>query len=131
MIYYLIQLIQDQAQGTAWAESVSWLRVFRYITIRAACAAVTALGLSWWLGPHLIAWLRNIKLKQEYRDKAEEGGVARGAMRTEGGGRRSGRERWRAKALCFPSSLASCVLQSCVFIRPLSSAQRLLRWIPM
>ena len=41
----------------------------------ASCAAVTARLLSWWLGPRLIAWLRGIRLRQEYRDKAEEGGV--------------------------------------------------------
>ena len=82
MILYLSQLIQDWAAGTAWADGLSWLRVFRYITVRSAGAAVTALVLSWWLGPMLIAWLRNIRLRQEYKDKAEEGGVAHQAQKS-------------------------------------------------
>jgi phospho-N-acetylmuramoyl-pentapeptide-transferase len=75
MIYYLSQYLQDAAAGGPWADTLSGLRVFRYITVRAAGAAVTALLLSWWLGPRLIAWLRGIRLRQEYRDKAEESGV--------------------------------------------------------
>ncbi|HEY6168101.1 MAG TPA: phospho-N-acetylmuramoyl-pentapeptide-transferase [Verrucomicrobiae bacterium] len=82
MVLYLSQYIQDWAAGTAWADWLSWLRVFRYISVRSAGAAVTALALSWWLGPPLIAWLRNIRLRQEYRDKAEEGGVAHQAQKS-------------------------------------------------
>jgi len=50
------------------------LRVFRYITFRSAGAALTALLLSWWLGPRVIEWLKELKFGQNYRDKAEEGG---------------------------------------------------------
>jgi phospho-N-acetylmuramoyl-pentapeptide-transferase len=75
MIYYLSQHLQDVAAGGPWADTLSGLRVFRYITVRAAGAAVTALLLSWWLGPRLIAWLRGIRLRQEYRDRAEQSGV--------------------------------------------------------
>ena len=35
---------------------------------------VTALVLSWWLGPKVIAWLRRLKFGQQYVDKAEEAG---------------------------------------------------------
>jgi UDP-N-acetylmuramyl pentapeptide phosphotransferase/UDP-N-acetylglucosamine-1-phosphate transferase len=35
---------------------------------------VTALVLSWWLGPRVIAWLKQLKFGQEYADKAEAGG---------------------------------------------------------
>jgi phospho-N-acetylmuramoyl-pentapeptide-transferase len=76
MLYYLSQYLQDAAAGTEWAARVNWLRVFRYITVRSAGAAITALLLSLWLGPLLINWLRSIKLRQEYKDKAEQGGVA-------------------------------------------------------
>ena len=82
MILYLSQYLQDMVAGTAWADSLSWLRVFRYISVRSAGAAVTALLLSWWLGPHLIAWLRNIRLRQEYKDKAEQSGVAHQARKS-------------------------------------------------
>lgn len=71
MLYYLSQFIVERSAGTAWAEYVSALRLFRYITFRSAGAAVTALILSWWLGPHVIAWLKQLKFGQEYKDKAE------------------------------------------------------------
>jgi len=75
MLYYLSQLILDEAAGTEWQERVSALRLFRYITFRSAGAAVTALVLSWYLGPRIIAWLRELKFGQEYKDKAEEAGT--------------------------------------------------------
>jgi len=64
----------DWAQGTAWESQVSFLRLFRYITVRAAGAAITALLLSLWLGPKIIHWLKQLKFGQDYADKAEEGG---------------------------------------------------------
>lgn len=74
MIYYLSQALNNWAEGTEWAEPLSFLRLFRYITVRSAGAAVTALALSWWLGPQLIAWLKRIKFGQEYVDLATEAG---------------------------------------------------------
>jgi len=73
MLYYLSQFLQQQAAGTPWADYLSPLRVFRYITFRSAGAAVTAL-LSLWLGPKVIVWLTQLKFGQQYTDKAEEGG---------------------------------------------------------
>ena len=75
MFYYLSQFLLDQYAGTEWAEYLGPLRVFRYITFRCAAAAVTALLMSWWLGPKIIRWLTRLKLGQEYKDKAEEAGV--------------------------------------------------------
>ena len=75
MLFYLSQWIQEQAAGTAWADSLSALRVFRYITVRTAGAAISALLLSLWLGPLVIAWLREMKFGQEYLDKAQEAGT--------------------------------------------------------
>lgn len=43
--------------------------VFKYVTFRTAGAAVTALLLSMVFGPALIAWLRELKFKQDYRPK--------------------------------------------------------------
>ena len=74
MLIYLSQAIMDWADGTAWAGYVSPLRLFRYITFRAAGAAITALLLSWWLGPKFIAWLKQLKFGQEYVDVAEQAG---------------------------------------------------------
>ncbi len=74
MIFYLSQLLLDWSAETVWAERLSALRLFRYITFRCAGAAVTALLLSWWLGPRVIAWLRQLKFGQEYADKAESAG---------------------------------------------------------
>jgi phospho-N-acetylmuramoyl-pentapeptide-transferase len=71
MLYYLSQQLLDRSAGTEWAASFSALRLFRYITVRSAGAAVTALVLSLWLGPRVIAWLKRLKFGQEYQDKAE------------------------------------------------------------
>ena len=74
MLYYFSQLLLQNAEGTHWAAELSPLRLFRYITFRSAGAAVTALVISWWLGPGVIAWLKRLKFGQEYADKAEAGG---------------------------------------------------------
>ncbi|MBI5388387.1 MAG: phospho-N-acetylmuramoyl-pentapeptide-transferase [Verrucomicrobia bacterium] len=74
MFYYLAQYLHDAVAGTTWEDPLSWLRLFRYITLRSAGAAVTALLLSWWLGPKVIAWLKRLKFAQNYLDKAEESG---------------------------------------------------------
>ena len=74
MFYYLSQQILSWSAHSAWADELSFLRLFRYITFRSAGAAVTALVLSWWLGPRVIAWLRRLKFGQHYTDKAEEAG---------------------------------------------------------
>jgi phospho-N-acetylmuramoyl-pentapeptide-transferase len=74
MLYFLSQWILDWAHGSDWESRLSFLRLFRYITVRAAGAAITALLLSWWLGPKIIRWLKHLKFGQEYADRAEEAG---------------------------------------------------------
>jgi phospho-N-acetylmuramoyl-pentapeptide-transferase len=74
MLYYLSQLLLSWSKGTPWAEHLSALRLFRYITVRSAGAAITALILSWWLGPRIIRWLKQLRFGQDYADKAEETG---------------------------------------------------------
>jgi len=74
VLYYLSQKVLEWAKGTPWADHVSALRLFRYITVRSAGAAVTALILSWWLGPKIIHWLKQLKFGQDYKDRAEEAG---------------------------------------------------------
>ena len=74
MLFYLSQLLLKWSAGTAWADHLSALRLFRYISFRSAGAAVTALALSWWLGARTIIWLKKLKFGQEYADKAESTG---------------------------------------------------------
>jgi len=74
MLYYMSQWLLDWSVGTPWSETLSPLRLFRYITIRSAGAAITALALSWWLGPKIIVWLKKIKFDQDYTDKAGQAG---------------------------------------------------------
>ena len=76
MLYYLSQQILAATQGSDWESRLSFLRLFRYISVRSAGAAVTSLLLSWWLGPRIIRWLKDLKFGQEYADKAEEAGLA-------------------------------------------------------
>jgi len=71
MLYYLSQEILKWSAGTAWEHRLSPLRLFSYITFRSAGAAVSALVLSWWLGPKVIRWLKQLRFGQEYQDKAE------------------------------------------------------------
>jgi len=74
MIYYLSQRLLEWSHGTSWENRLTWLRLFHYITVRSAGAAVTALILSWWFGPGIIRWLKQLKFGQEYQDKAEQAG---------------------------------------------------------
>jgi phospho-N-acetylmuramoyl-pentapeptide-transferase len=74
MFYYLSQKLLEWSAGTHWAGRLSFLRLFGYITVRSAGAAITALLLSWWLGPKVIRWLKQLKFGQDYADKAEETG---------------------------------------------------------
>ena len=74
MFYYLAEYLQAALAGGHWENFFSWLRLFHYITFRSAGAAITALALSWWLGPKIIAWLKRVKFSQNYLDKAEADG---------------------------------------------------------
>jgi phospho-N-acetylmuramoyl-pentapeptide-transferase len=74
MLYYLSQQLLDWSHGTAWESRLSWLRLFHYITVRSAGGAITALALSWWLGPKIIYRLKQLKFGQDYTDRAEEAG---------------------------------------------------------
>src|SRR5580698_8870406 len=74
MLYLISQWLLDWSHGSEWESRLSFLRLFRYITVRSAGAAVTALVISWWLGPKVIRWLKQLKFGQEYDDKAESAG---------------------------------------------------------
>lgn len=74
MLYYLSIHIIEATRGTEWEAVGSMFNIFRYVTFRAAGAAVTALLLSLWWGPGFIRWLKGLKFGQDYADRAEEGG---------------------------------------------------------
>jgi phospho-N-acetylmuramoyl-pentapeptide-transferase len=74
MLFYVSQKILAMAKHTSYETMVSPLRLFTYITFRSAGAAVTALLLSWCLGPPCIRWLKRLKFGQDYTDRAEENG---------------------------------------------------------
>jgi len=59
--------------------------VFRYITFRAACAALMALLLSIFLGPALIRWLRAKQIGQPILEESPEGHKAKAGTPTMGG----------------------------------------------
>jgi phospho-N-acetylmuramoyl-pentapeptide-transferase len=61
------------------------LNVFRYITFRAAYAAVTALVLCYVFGPPLIRWLAAVKLGQRIRAEGPQAHLAKAGTPTMGG----------------------------------------------
>lgn len=80
MIYYLAQWIRDWGEGTSYESLTSPFRVFKYVSLRSAGAATTALFLSWGLGPRTIRWLIDLKIRQMYKDRAELTGKLEGRI---------------------------------------------------
>ena len=74
MLYYLHQYVLESVAGSSWEGPLSGLRVFQYISVRSIGAAFTALILSWLLAPFVIEWLKRLKFRQNYNDKAEAAG---------------------------------------------------------
>jgi phospho-N-acetylmuramoyl-pentapeptide-transferase len=74
MLFYLSQIALGLPEGSPLRAALSPLRLFSYVTFRCAGAAITALALSWWLGPRMIRWLKEKRLGQEYQDRAEAAG---------------------------------------------------------
>src|SRR5258708_6287015 len=76
MLYYLLFELRN---------SFSALNVFRYITFRTAIAAVTALIISFALGPWLIEKMRSIKLGQFIREEGPKSHQQKAGTPTMGG----------------------------------------------
>src|SRR5216684_6326899 len=76
MLYYLLYPLRN---------SFSALNVFRYITFRTAIAAVTALIISFILGPWLIERMRQIKLGQFIREEGPKSHQQKAGTPTMGG----------------------------------------------
>jgi phospho-N-acetylmuramoyl-pentapeptide-transferase len=64
---------------------LSALNVFRYITFRAAYAAITALLLCYVFGPPMIAWLQGVKLGQKVRAEGPQTHLVKAGTPTMGG----------------------------------------------
>jgi phospho-N-acetylmuramoyl-pentapeptide-transferase len=64
---------------------LSALNVFRYITFRAAYAAVTALLVCFVLGPPMIEWLRRLRLGQRVREEGPQSHLTKAGTPTMGG----------------------------------------------
>ncbi len=67
------------------ASKIAVFNVFRYITFRAACAALMALLLSIFLGPGLIRWLRARQIGQTIREEGPQAHQAKAGTPTMGG----------------------------------------------
>jgi phospho-N-acetylmuramoyl-pentapeptide-transferase len=61
------------------------LNVFRYISVRAGGAALTALALCWLFGPPLIGWLRSKKVGQAQRKDGPQSHLSKEGTPTMGG----------------------------------------------
>lgn len=63
----------------------SGFNIFRYITFRAAYAAITALLISFLFGPLLIKWLKKLKVGQEIREDGPQTHLVKSGIPTMGG----------------------------------------------
>ncbi len=66
-------------------ETISFFNVFRYITVRTALAGVTALFLSFLIGPRLIEFLRRHQIGQEIRSDGPQSHLAKKGTPSMGG----------------------------------------------
>ena len=76
MLYHLLYPLHTTFSG---------FNVFKYITVRSAGAALTALLVSFLLGPTLIAWLRRLKVGQHVRDDGPQTHLTKQGTPTMGG----------------------------------------------
>src|SRR6202008_3189161 len=76
MLYYLLYRLRDEFVG---------FNVFRYITFRTAFAALTALLISFILGPWLIERMRRIKAGQYIREEGPKSHQVKAGTPTMGG----------------------------------------------
>jgi phospho-N-acetylmuramoyl-pentapeptide-transferase len=76
MLYYLLYPLRDQFAA---------FNVFRYITFRVAAAVVTALVLSWILGPWFVRTLRRLSVGQNIREVGPQAHQVKAGTPTMGG----------------------------------------------
>jgi len=76
MLYHLLYPLHEKFSG---------FNVFRYITFRSAGAVLTALLVTFVLGPSMIAWLRRLKVGQHVRNDGPQTHLAKQGKPTMGG----------------------------------------------
>lgn len=76
MLYHLLYPLREAFFG---------FNVFRYITFRSAGAVLTALIVSFLLGPSVLAWLRRLKVGQHVRDDGPQTHLSKQGTPTMGG----------------------------------------------
>jgi phospho-N-acetylmuramoyl-pentapeptide-transferase len=76
MLYHLLYPLRDTFSG---------FNVFRYLTFRSAGAVLTALVVSFLLGPGMIAWLRRLKVGQHVRSDGPQTHLTKQGTPTMGG----------------------------------------------
>jgi len=76
MLLYLTELL---------ARNVRTFNVFSYITLRAVLATMTALVISFVIGPRMIVWLTRMKIGQSVRDDGPQTHLAKAGTPTMGG----------------------------------------------
>jgi phospho-N-acetylmuramoyl-pentapeptide-transferase len=76
MLLYLTELL---------ATRIRTFNVFSYITLRAVLATMTALVISFVIGPRMIAWLTRMKIGQSVRDDGPQTHLAKAGTPTMGG----------------------------------------------
>ncbi|WP_063659113.1 phospho-N-acetylmuramoyl-pentapeptide-transferase [Aliivibrio fischeri] len=62
-----------------------FFRLFEYLSFRAILSIITALAISLWMGPKLIAWLQNLQIGQVVRDDGPESHFSKRGTPTMGG----------------------------------------------
>jgi phospho-N-acetylmuramoyl-pentapeptide-transferase len=67
------------------AKDVRAFNVFGYITLRSVLACMTALGISFVVGPRMISWLTRMKIGQSVRDDGPQTHLAKAGTPTMGG----------------------------------------------
>ncbi|MCE5164702.1 phospho-N-acetylmuramoyl-pentapeptide-transferase [Plesiomonas sp. PI-19] len=63
----------------------SGFHVFSYLTLRAIVSLLTALAITLWMGPHLIAWLQKLQIGQVVRNDGPESHFSKRGTPTMGG----------------------------------------------
>ena len=66
------------------AKDVRAFNVFGYLTLRAVLACMTALFISFIVGPRMIAWLSRMKIGQAVRDDGPQTHLAEGGHADDG-----------------------------------------------
>ena len=80
MLYYLFYNILREVHP-----SMSWLRVFYFVSFRTAIAALTALLISLLVGPYMIARLKEFQIGQQIREEGPRSHQAKRGTPTMGG----------------------------------------------